>query len=268
MDALAHAIFMLAVMPIILILIYLPIMFLIVQFKGDTSIGNFTWGGGVMLVALYELILNFLPGYFNGNLRIILVTTLIILWALRLILYLYIRYSGKDPRFKNWKWQGLQAFFINIVWIFGQFFLIIIMILPIGSSIYPIEPLTYSNFIGLALWVFGFIFESISDYQLYSFLHNPKNKGHVMQYGLWHYSRHPNYFGEVCMWWGIYLISLPTYLYVEGVAKYMILAPITITVMLRFITGVPMLENAMKDNPEYQEYKRKTNVFVPWFAKK
>lgn len=256
MDALAHAIFMLAVTPIIFI--YLSIMVAIVQFKGDTSIANFTWGGGVMLVAIYTFVT--MSSY---SARQILLTIITVLWAIRLIIYLYIRYTGKDPRFKTWKWQGLKALGINIVWVFGQVILIGIMSLPVNIVNTTFNPaLTILDFIGLAIWIFGFIFESISDYQLYVFLHNPENKGHVMQYGLWHYSRHPNYFGEVCMWWGVFLIALSV---PNGLIT--IIAPLTITILLRFITGVPMLENAMKDNPEYQEYKKRTNTFVPWFVK-
>lgn len=243
---------------LILLFSYLLIMVIIVQFKKDTSIANFTWGGGVMLVAIYTF-----ANISSAQSKQILLTTLIVVWALRLIIYVYIRYTGKDPRFKNWKWQGLKALIINICWVFGQAILIAIMSYPVYLvNTTANANLIYFDFIGLVIWIFGFIFETISDYQLYVFLHNPKNKGHVMQYGLWRYSRHPNYFGEACMWWGIYLIALSV-----PNSWMTFIAPLTITILLRFITGVPMLENAMKDNSEYQEYKRKTNIFIPWFVK-
>lgn len=194
-----------------------------------------------------------------------LITSLIVLWALRLISYVYIRYTGKDPRFAAWKWQGLKALFINILWVFGQTLLIAIMSYPaILVNTYNIQRgLSFFDFFGLALWLFGFCFESISDYQLYKFMHNALNKGRVMRFGLWRYSRHPNYFGESMMWWGIFCIaSIVPY----GLTA--VIAPVTITCLLVFVTGIPWVEKAMENSSEYQEYKRKTSVFIPWFIRK
>lgn len=244
---------------IFLLFTYLFLMFLLIQLKGDTSIANFTWGGGVLLVTLYTFFV------FGLNLsRQILITTVIFFWALRIIIYIYIRYTGKDPRFKNWKWQGVKGLIINFSWVFGQIVMIGIMSFPaVVVNISANPALKFIDIIGLIIWITGFVFESVSDYQLLIFMRNPNNKGHVMSSGLWHYSRHPNYFGEVLMWWGVYLIALSV---PYGWAT--VIAPITITFLLLFVTGVPMLENAMQDNPEYQEYKQKTSVFIPWFAKK
>ena len=243
-----------------LIIFYLIFMVILVQLKHDTSIANFTWGGGAMLVALYTLC--FTNNYLS---RPILITTLIVLWAIRLIIYLYLRYTGKDPRFAKWKMEGVNALLFNLAWIFlGQLTLLIIMSIPgylVNSAVIQ-SNLNLLDYFGLAIWVFGFCFESISDYQLFEFLKNPANKGHVMRYGLWQYSRHPNYFGEVLMWWGVFCIAVNA---PNGI--YAIIAPLTITILLRFFTGVPMLENAMRDNREYQEYKKHTNTFIPWFVK-
>lgn len=245
---------------LILLLVYLSSMVTIVQFKGDTSIANFTWGGGVMLVALYT--------FFRMSLllpRQILLTTLIVCWALRLIFYVYIRYTGKDPRFSTWHWQGLKSLIINIAWVFGQTILIAIMSYPVSFvNIHNIQPgLGILDVLGLIVWLGGFCYESISDYQLFVFLRNPLNKGKVMRYGLWKTSRHPNYFGESVMWWGVLCIasSLPY-------GWTAIIAPATITFLLVFVTGIPWVERAMSNNPEYQEYKRKTSSFIPWFVKK
>jgi steroid 5-alpha reductase family enzyme len=122
--------------------------------------------------------------------------------------------------------------------------------------------LSLFDILGIIVWIFGYCYEAISDYQLSQFMKNPKNKGHVMQSGLWHYSRHPNYFGESVMWWGIYCMSLSV-----PYAWMTILAPITITVLLVYVTGIPLIENAMANNPEYQEYKQHTSKFIPWFSK-
>lgn len=244
-------------MGLILIICYLICMFILVQIKHDTSIANFTWGGGVLLISLYTLLI-----YSDYSHRQILITTLIVLWAVRLIIYLYLRYTGHDPRFEKWKLQGIRALIFNLIWIFlGQLSLLIIMSIPsflVNTLIN--KQLNFFDYLGIIIWIFGYCFESISDYQLYKFLKIPTNKGHVMKYGLWKYSRHPNYFGEILMWWGIFLIAC-------NVSIFSIIAPITITVLLCFVTGVPLLENSMKNNIEYQEYKKHTNILIPWFQK-
>lgn len=243
---------------IIIIFIYLTCMVILAQFKGDTSIANFTWGGGVMLVALYTFftISNFLP-------RQIMATCLLVIWASRLIIYVYRRYTGTDPRFTSWKWQGIKAFGINCVWVYGQFFMIAIMSAPIIMiNNKPVPGITLLDVIGLCLWIFGFCYESISDYQLSQFRKKPSNKNHVMQAGLWKYSRHPNYFGEIMMWWSLYIIALSV---PQGWIT--LIAPCMITFLLVFVTGVPLMENALKNNAEYQEYKKRTSMLIPWFTK-
>lgn len=242
----------------VLLFIYLSTMVAIVQFKGDTSIANFTWGGGVMLVSLYTLFTfsSFLP-------RQIILTTLMVLWAVRLIVHVYKRYMGKDPRFALWTWKGWRALIINIGWIFGQIIMIVIMSYPVVLVNHSMSrEFTYLDIIGLSVWIIGYLFEAISDYQLYVFMRDPTHKGHVMQTGLWRYSRHPNYFGEVLMWWGVYFITLSV-----PYGWTAIITPTTITMLLLFVTGIPWVEAAMADNPEYQEYKTHTSVFIPWFSK-
>lgn len=243
----------------ILLVLYLVIMLFITQFKGDTSIANFTWGGGVMFVALYTF-------FMMSSLLVpqVLITSMIVLWAARLSIYMYSRYTGKDPRFAAWKWQGLKALCINTLWIAGQAVMIAVMGYPVfkANITYNAE-LAYLNVVGIFVWIMGFVFESISDYQLFIFMKDQRNKGHVMQSGLWKYSRHPNYFGEVLMWWGIFLlvVTLPG-------GWTTVIAPATITVLLLFVTGIPMIEKVLARNPEYADYKKRTSIFIPWFPKK
>lgn len=245
-------------MPLIAVIaIYFAIMVTIVQIKQDSSIANSVWSGGCLLIALYTFIMSglYLP-------RQIVVTALITLWASRLVTYVYLRYKGNDPRFQTWKQAGIKALIFNIAYIFGgQAFLMTIMSIPtILINISTVPGLNYLDFMGIGIWLVGYFFEAVSDYQLFQFTSDPANKGHVMKYGLWHYSRHPNYFGEVLMWWGIFLLALSV-----PFGIYSIITPATITVMLLFVTGIPWVEKAMDTNPEYQEYKRKTCAFIPWF---
>lgn len=242
-----------------ILFVYLSSMVIAACYKKDTSVANFTWGGGVLIVTLYTFL-----RMSNFLLQQILVTTMICLWSTRLIAYVYHRYTGKDPRFVTWKWQGIKALIINIVWVFGQIIMITIMsnpIININMYNWP-HAIAFFDILGIMIWIFGYAYEAISDYQLSKFMHNSANKGHVMQSGLWRYSRHPNYFGESVMWWGIYCMSLSV-----PYAWMTILAPITITFLLVFVTGVPLIENAMANNSEYQQYKKKTSTFIPWFSK-
>jgi steroid 5-alpha reductase family enzyme len=105
----------------------------------------------------------------------------------------------------------------------------------------------------------GFYFQSIGDYQLSVFI-KTKKPGDIMQRGLWKYSRHPNYFGEILMWWGIYIIVLPM-----PYGFLFLVSPLTITVLLAFVSGVPMLEEKCKNNSAYKEYKKHTPALIPKF---
>ncbi len=128
-----------------------------------------------------------------------------------------------------------------------------------------IASLRVVDFIGLFIWIIGFLFQSIGDYQLKQFVSNRENKGRIIKSGLWKYTRHPNYFGEATMWWGIFVIGLnPS----SNAGLYGIFSPLIITYMLLFVSGVPMLEKKYKDNEEFQKYAKVTNKFVPWFPKK
>jgi steroid 5-alpha reductase family enzyme len=239
--------------------IYLSSMVAAACYKKDTSIANFTWGGGVLIVTLYTFfrMSNFLP-------QQILITIMIALWSIRLITYVYIRYTGKDPRFLTWKWQGIKALIIDFIWVFGQIIMIAIMSHPVVLINRYNIPHSFSllEILGIAIWLCGYCIEAMSDQQLFNFTQNPSNTGHVMHSGLWHYSRHPNYFGESTMWLGIYCMALST-----PYGWTAIIAPVTITLLLVYVTGIPLLENAMANNSEYQAYKQKTSKFFPWFAK-
>lgn len=245
---------------ILLQVVYLAIMVFIVQKKQDTSIANFTWGGGVMLTALYTLLVG---GTFFA--RQLLLTGMTLIWGTRLALYVYLRYKGNDPRFQAWKHEGgLKALTLNLGYIFGlQALLLLIMSVPVYLVNTMSGPgLNLLDLLGFVVWAVGFYFESVSDYQLFRFTSDPLTRGKVMKSGLWHYSRHPNYFGEVTMWWGIYMIALSV-----PNGWLAVIAPVTITFLLLFVTGIPWVERAFENNPEYQEYKRKTSIFIPWFTR-
>lgn len=247
---------------------YFATIFAIVYIKKDTSIANFSWGGGCLLVTLYTF---FVFGHFYA--RQILVTALIFIWCSRLAYYVWARYKkGGDPRYVEWlaRWKNpFIGFLFSFVWIFilnGSFSIVMSLIsIIINTDAQP--PLGWLDALGAAIWTAGFIGESVSDMQLHAFMSNPKNKGHLCMQGLWRYSRHPNYFGEILIWWGLFIISL-SYVSMNPLGLVTIITPCAITFSLLFVTGIPWNEKAISTNPEYPEYKRKTSILVPWFVKK
>jgi steroid 5-alpha reductase family enzyme len=186
----------------------------------------------------------------------------VILWAARLGAYLLTRILkiGKDARFDDKRenfvrflsFWTLQAF---AVWVI---MLPITVILGLPSVADP----TGLSLIGALIWALGFAVEIISDAQKFAFRNKPANHDRWIQAGLWRYSRHPNYFGETLVWWGIFLYALP---YLKGLLLLTIVGPISITLLLLFVSGIPLLEKSAESkygtNPEYKDYKRRTSLF-------
>ena len=163
---------------------------------------------------------------------------------------------------KDWgKWLIPRAF-LQVFMLQGVIMLIIAYPIIMNNAT-TVASLGALEIIGLAIWIVGFTFEALGDKQLKDFIADKTNKGHIMKKGLWKYTRHPNYFGEATMWWGIFIIAIPSSSGIVG-----IISPITITLMLLFVSGVPMLEKHYKDNKEFQEYSKVTSIFVPWFPGK
>ncbi len=127
------------------------------------------------------------------------------------------------------------------------------------------RPLWILDYIGISIWSIGFLFEFIADLQMHLFKKKPENKGKIMKKGLWKYSRHPNYFGEITMWFGLFFLALYEFMAWNFVS---IISPIVIALLLIYVTGLPLAETRFKDNEEYQKYKQKTNALIPWFPKK
>ncbi|MBU0459461.1 MAG: DUF1295 domain-containing protein [Nanoarchaeota archaeon] len=232
-------------------------MFIIGLVKKNNGIVDIGWGLGFIVVAIFTLLTN---GSFT--LLQIVGTVLIIIWGLRLSLHIYARNKGKpeDFRYANWrkqwgKWVNLRAFFQ--VYMLQGFLMLLIAVPIIVINSYSYSRFGILSIIGLLIWIFGFMFESIGDYQLKQHLKKSKS---IMQTGLWKYTRHPNYFGEAVQWWGLCLMAL-------SIAWWALISPIVITLLLLKVSGVPMLEKKWKDNKEYQEYKKHTNAFFPWFRR-
>ena len=188
---------------------------------------------------------------------------LAVVWASRLGIHLAVRNHGKpedrryvamrernDPGF--W-WKSLYLVFwlqALLAWVVG---------LPLYGAVASMAPLNALDWLGITLVVAGFLWESIAGWQLARFLKNRSNRDGVMSSGLWRYSRHPNYFGEFCVWWGFYLIAL------AGGAWWTVIGPALISFFLLKVSGVTMLEADIGDRrPAYRDYVKNTSAFFPW----
>jgi len=227
----------------------------------NVTVVDSLWGLGFVLIAWITLILS--DGYAA---RRVLVAVMVTFWGLRLSLYLSWRNWGKgeDPRYGLWRKESGEKFWI--VSLFKVFILqaIVMWCISLAPQLGQMSPspnhLTWLDIVGACVWTAGFLFESIGDWQLAHFKSNTENKGKVMDRGLWAYSRHPNYFGEFLVWWGVFLITLAT-----PHGWWTILSPIIVTAVLLKMTGIPLTEKGLIENrPGYREYIKRTSAFVPW----
>ena len=247
----------------ILIVIIMSFVWLLSLLRKDMSIVDLFWGLGFIAVTLHF-------SYRLDDLqpKQFLVSYLVILWGLRLAFHIFFRNLGKgeDPRYQafraDWKENTWWLSFFKVFMLQGGLMLIISLSI-INVMLDSGDYLSKINQFGIAIWVIGWIFETVADYQLLRFKKNPANKGRVMNQGLWRYSRHPNYFGEVCVWWGMFLISIGS-----GYWFISILSPLLITFLLLKVSGVTLLEKRYEGNDKYAEYKRKTSTFFPLPPKK
>lgn len=229
--------------------------------RNNVTIADSLWGLGFIIIAW----LTFFQS--DGFLwRKIIITAAVTIWGLRLSYHITKRGLGKpeDPRYTQWRKEyGSRFPLVSLFRVFlvqALFMWLIAMSLQVSQSAEMPDYITITDIAGAAIWLSGFIIESSADRQLSQFIKNPANRGRVMRYKLWKYSRHPNYFGESAMWWGIYIISCSV-----QYGLFTVFSPALITYTLLKITGVSLMEETMfKDNPEYAEYKRTTSSFIPW----
>jgi steroid 5-alpha reductase family enzyme len=195
--------------------------------------------------------------------RAALVLVLVAFWGLRLSGYITWRNwgHGEDHRYqvirqRNSPHFELKSFYIVFVL---QAVLASIVSLPLFAALTSRRPLNMLDSLGIVVFFIGFLFETVADAQLARFKANPDNHGKVLDTGLWRYSRHPNYFGEFCVWWGFYLVGL------AGGGWWSIVGPALMSFLLLKVSGVVMLEKTIGDRrPDYHRYVTQTNAFFPW----
>jgi steroid 5-alpha reductase family enzyme len=195
--------------------------------------------------------------------RVWLVLALLAAWALRLGGYLTWRKTqeeGEDHRYRAMRKNNPETFarrsLVTVFWL--QAGLAWIVAAPLLGAMHSGAPLGALDLAGVALWAVGFFFESVGDLQLARFKANPDNKGRVLDSGLWRYTRHPNYFGNFCMWWGWYLLA------VSAGGAWSIYGPLFMSFLLLKVSGVALLEKDIGERrPAYARYIRQTNAFFP-----
>ena len=243
---------------VVVVLLYFLAFFALGTLIKNNSIVDIGWGPGFVLIGWYTLV----TAESVQPVHAIMVAVVTV-WGLRLGYHILRRNKGKgeDPRYAQWRsdwgrWVTVRAFF-QVYMLQGALMLVIASPMILVAS-RPEAPTFAVLTAGLLIWLIGFAFEAVGDHQLAAFISQPENKGRLMTEGLWAYTRHPNYFGEATMWWGIFFMALSV-----GAPWWLVISPATITYLLLFVSGVPMLERAFENHPEWSEYARRTSKFIP-----
>ncbi|MCB9053839.1 MAG: DUF1295 domain-containing protein [Lewinellaceae bacterium] len=243
----------------LLIWAYMTLLFLISWWKRDNSIVDVGWGLGFVVITWY---LHFQYPHSWSWLPALLVSV----WGGRLAWHIgwrKVKQGKEDWRYAKWREEWgqwviprsyLQVFLL-------QGFFMWVIALPFMQRPVP-EALLWYQWAGILLWLVGFLWEAVSDWQLQRFKARPDNKGKIMTEGLWRLSRHPNYFGEIVLWWGIWLLLLPC-----GSWYLSLASPVVLTWLLTRVSGVPMLEKKYEGRPDFEAYKKETPPLVPDWRK-
>jgi steroid 5-alpha reductase family enzyme len=266
------------VLTLIVIFIHFTIYFFRAVKQNNFGIIDIGWGQGFVFVVWLLMIYRMFVLGANANAIGYLTLILTSIWGLRLSSHIGQRNHGKpeDKRYVAMRAKikppyVLLKSYVTIFLLQALFMLIISLVLVfnvMSGFSNPVDPMMLIPIIlGVVVWLGGYFFQSVGDRQLAIFVAKPENKGTLMTQGLWAYTRHPNYFGEVLMWWGIALLGFANGF---GIAIPLIglISPLVVTWLLRYVSGVPLLEKHMKTKPGFAEYEKTTNIFFPWFPKK
>lgn len=237
------------------------------------------WGMGFITVTLTAFLWRVAPGPFDvtepfiGITPRVVVCLLVVVWAARLSLHIlqrWLKRDTEDVRYqqlrKKWKKRIALNSYVRIFLL--QAVLVYVICVPILIITLVDPPADGWLALGSAVWLFGFAFESVGDWQLAQFAKNPKNKGKLLTTGLWQYTRHPNYFGEVTQWWGIFIIGGSLALFSPFYAVLILPSPILISVLILRISGVPLTEKLMSKRDGWKDYTYQTSKFLPLPPKK
>ena len=250
----------LAAINILLVIIFMTIFYLIAYLRKRVDTVDIAWGLGFVVIAVATAL-------HRPSLGTKVVAILVTIWGLRLATHIALRSRGKkpDPRYqeitKKWKGNYWLRAYLSIF--LTQGLLMLAVAAPIffasGQPLYDWKILIY---IGALIWIIGFVIEAIADQQLAVYLKN-KKRPKLLNKGLWKYSRHPNYFGELTQWWGIGVIALSAERGYLG-----LIGPLLITYLIVFVSGIPPIEKRRSKDAVYRKYQKTTSPLIPWPPKK
>jgi len=234
---------------------------LVSLWRNDVSIVDSLWSLMFLLVALV-----YAAASAAGGPREPLVLAMVAMWALRLSIYISWRNHGQpeDYRYQEIRANNEPGFRFKSLYIVFllQAALAWVISLPLAAAISGTGDFGILDLAGIGLWVAGMVFEAVGDYQLSQFRKDPRNRGRVLDTGLWRYTRHPNYFGNATLWWGFYLVA-----FAAG-GWWTVVAPLLMTFLLLKVSGVALLEKDIGGRrPDYQQYVQRTNAFFPGFPR-
>jgi steroid 5-alpha reductase family enzyme len=247
------------------LLIMMAVTFAVALKVGKHSVVDTAWGIGIAFVALVALVVSI--GHGQPARRYLLLAAAVV-WGLRLAAYIGWRNHGQpeDPRYLDMlnRAKGDRNFYAFRVIYLLQALILWVATLPVQAGLLERAPAGPLTIIGAALWLAGFVFESVGDWQLARFKADRAHQGMIMDRGLWRYTRHPNYFGDFCMWWGLFLISLGS-----PIELAFVFAPLLMTYILTRGTGQRMTDRRMTaSRPQYADYVARTSGFFPLPPKK
>lgn len=241
---------------------FMSAVFLIARAIKRYDLVDAAWGSSFIVIALTSFLLQ--PGEKLEFDTQMLTTLLVTVWGGRLTWHIIRRIQrtdSEDPRYvalrKTWKGNVALNVYTRI-YLLQAVLALLICIPVIHINLFADNGFTALVWLGAAVWLTGFVFETVGDAQLKDFVSQPANKGKVMDRGLWRYSRHPNYFGELTQWWGIFLICLTTPFGWVG-----IVGPVLISYLILFVSGIPLNEQRFEGRPGWAAYKARTSAFIP-----
>ncbi|MEK7594292.1 MAG: DUF1295 domain-containing protein [Patescibacteria group bacterium] len=235
--------------------VYMTVVFVLAERRGRLDTVDIAWGPAFLMVAWLTAVIEVTPQSF-------VIAILVTIWGLRLAFHIGLRAKKKsdDPRYteltKKWKGDVWRRAYISIFLLQGA--LVWIISLPIVmASGEQLSGWSWLTWLGGIIWLKGYLIEVAADRQLREFL-SDKDHPKVLQTGLWHYSRHPNYFGELTQWWGIGVIALQASYGWVG-----LIGPIALTILIVYVSGIPPIERRRQEDHQYREYQRKTSPLIP-----
>jgi steroid 5-alpha reductase family enzyme len=259
----------------IVILAYVSAGFAASIYWKRNDIADVMWGPGILIAAVTALLASREPA--PSAPLAYLICGFILVWASRLAWQIGSRFFSKaseDPRYAAWRksWRFFRLRSYLQIFLLQGLLMILVSMAAVAAMMYGhgAEYQPAVAFIGGLVFMLGLVFETVADMQLNAFAKGKTGKSEILTTGLWRYSRHPNYFGEVTAWWGLWIIAIapaiadPT---TENLAVALLAAisPVTITILILKVSGIPMLEAKYVGNTNFDAYKRQTSAFFPWF---